>query len=200
MRKLSKLQMFIALIVALSFTLTVGAQDDEIDDDYFVDVDTYTYADPDPNDVIDMTSDATIEAITDSSADYYGALVTFEGTLSNFVGTRIFEVMEDELLTDSIVLVVNNSSNAFPSELVEGTLVRVTGRVHPSYDEFNEGDTYVYAPFDENAPTSETAHMNMISFVHNGFVPEEFGEHTLVEVLNVENVEIIGYDDLLTID
>jgi hypothetical protein len=191
-----------AVLLVFGISAVAMAQDDDVitDDDIITDVDVVTYEDPDVDAITEVTSDETIEAITDDSEAYYGAVVTIEGTLSNFVGTHIFEVSEDELFTNSIVLVVNNSSQAFPSTLVEGALVQVTGRVHPSYDELLEGYDWAFTPFDENAPQTDTERMNMIDFVHSGYVPEEFGEHTLVEVLNVENVEIIGYDDLLTID
>lgn len=188
------------LLLFVLASLAVAQEDDIVDDAFFQDVETVVHADPELVNINNMTQDATIEAITDDSESYYGAVVTFEGTLSNFVGTRIFEVMEDELLTDSIVLVVNNSSQAFPGGLVEGALVRVTGRVHPSYDEFLDDDTYAYTPFDEGAPESDVERTNMIDFVHRGYVPEEFGEHTLIEVLNVESIEVLGYDDLLTVD
>lgn len=182
----------------LAASVAVG-QEATPDDDFLTDVDPAPFVDPDPAIVTDVTEDATIEAITDDSAAYYDTVVTIEGTLSNFISPRLFEMREEETFTDSIVLVVNNSSQPFPPELLEGARLRVTGRVQPSYDEYLDSE-FVYSPFDPNAAEAETTRLNMIDFVHSGYVPEEFGEHTLFEVLNVENVEVLGYLDLLVID
>jgi hypothetical protein len=209
-----KLGRLLLLIVAVfSLTIVTAAQDDD-----FEDVDTIVVVDPDPAVVVDESSDAAIEAITDNSEDYYGAVVTIDATVSNFLSPRIFEVGEEELLTNSRVLVVNNSSQALPSSLIEGTVVRVTGRVHPSYDVINNGYDWTYEPYgdamsDEDMNTDEMAteeadmmqdstmegsRMNLVSFVHAGYIPGAFGQHTVLEVLNVENVEIVSYEDLIT--
>jgi hypothetical protein len=183
----------------LGLTSVVVAQDDQVGED-LTGVETMVYVDPDPVVITDMTSDATIEAITDNSTDYYGAIVTVEGEVNNMVGTRLFEISEDEFLSDSRVLVANNSSETFPAQMVEGMLVRVTGRVQPSYDIYQGDQAWTYTPFDENAEQiqieeGQSGRLNMVSFIHSGYVPEVFGQHTILEVLNIENVEIMGYDD-----
>ncbi len=191
------------MVIAAVFSLTAVAvaQDEE---ENFDDVDTLIVVDPDPAVVVDASSDATIEAITDNSPDYYGALVTINATVSNFLSPRIFEVGEEELLTNSRVLVVNNSSQALPTSLIEGTSVQITGRVHPSYDAIENGYDYAYEPYaaamdsEMESEEMDERRMNLVSFVQAGYIPGAFGQHTIVEVLNVENVDILRYDGLIT--
>lgn len=200
------LRMLMGVLFLLVMASVVMAQDTGINqDDAFADVERITYVDPDPIAVTDLTNDETIEAITDDSESYYGAVVTLEGQVSNFISPRIFEVgEEDELFTNSFVLAVNNSAEALPTGLVEEARVRVTGRVHPSFDIINGGYNWTYNPFNDDVAADtvqeDASRMNMVNFVQNGYVPEAFGQHTILEILNVENIEILGYDDLLTVD
>jgi len=173
---------------------------------YFVDVSRVYYVDPDASTINMETSDETIEAITDNSEDYYGAVVTVQGTLLNFVGSRIFELGEDEILTNSNVLVVNNSNQPFPSSLVEGVALQVTGRVVPSYDYVQDDTAWTYTPYDEamaaDAQNNQNGNgrLNMVNFVHTGYIPGVFGSHTIFEVLNVENITVLDYDGLIASD
>jgi len=197
MRKL--LSIMLMIVMVLGVTSIVFAQDTEpMVDDTFTDVDQVFYADPDPVFVTDMANDATIEAITDNSTDYYGAVVTIEAQLMNMIGTRIFELGQAELFSDSRVLVVNNTNETLPASLVEGATLRITGRVHPSYDVVQRDANWTYTPFDDTLQQQEQGRMNMVNFVHRGYVPDVFGQHTVVELLNVENIEVLGYNNLLT--
>lgn len=196
------LRIVMAMFLLFALSVVVVAQDEIIDEDeFFNDVERLVYVDPDPITISDQTSDGTIEAITDDSESYYGVVVTIEGQLVNFVSPRMFSMgEEDELFTNSFVLVVNNSNNDFSAGLVEGADIRVTGRVHPSHDVIMDGTDWAYTPFDEDAAVEDTDRMNMVSFAQRGYIPEEFGEHTIFEVLNIDSIEIIGYDDLLAVD
>ncbi|MCA9913743.1 MAG: hypothetical protein KC496_10360 [Anaerolineae bacterium] len=197
--------LILALALVFSLSLTVFAQDDMSNEPG--DVAPMTAADPDADTIYNETSDATIEAITDNSDEFYGTIVTIEGTVTNFLSPTIFEVGEEEVLTNSYVLVANNSSHAFPASMIEGTVIRVTGRVLPSYDVANN-DGWTYEPYGMAMNDSEMAteeamgmdgmqRMNVVDFIYRGYIPGTFGQHTVLEVLNVENVEIMSYEDLI---
>jgi len=218
----STFRKFLLLIIAV-FSLSVVAVAQEDDATGFDDVDTINYEDPAVEDLESETTDETIVAITDNSDDYYGAVVSIEGTVVNFLSPNIFEVGEVGALTNSRVLVVNNSSHTLSPDLIEGTVIRVTGRVLPSHDVIQDGYDWTYEPFHaDDAMMAEEAteepmmegteeameedmmsmegRMNLVSFVQAGYIPGAFGQHTLLEVLNVESIEVMDYTGLIATD
>ena len=186
------------IIVAILSVFSVSfAQDDTDPANPFNDVEMVNVADPDVNTVNEQATTANLGDITANSQDYYGSVVTIDGTLTNFVGSQLFEMGDDAVIGGSFVLVANNSSQPFPVGLVEGVTVRVTGRVQPSYDVITNGDTWTYEPFDPNAQATETERMNMVNFIHRGYIPDAFSQHTILELMNVENIEILDYSNLI---
>ena len=152
-----------ALVVALGImVLTVGAavvaqdrSNGHIYEGYTGEV--LTFNDPDPMEVESMVAtEGTLEAVTADSANWYGQVVTLEGEIGDFVNARIFSLGEGATLDNDQVLVVNNSSHAFPPEVIQEARVRVTGRIHPSRIAVDEGaQTDFGALFTvENANTS----------------------------------------------
>jgi hypothetical protein len=214
------LRTFLATLLLLTTSALVFAQDATSTPDpemdmtptdeqtTFNDVAWVYYVDPDVTTMSQVTNTETLANITDNSQDYYGAVVTIEGSLINFVGSRMFEVGEEALVTNSNVLVVNNSSQPLPASLIEGVDVRITGRVLPSYDVVQDDANWVYTPFDaamtEDAQSQEgnqnNGRLNMVDFVHSGYIPGVFGGHTVFEVLNVENIEVLNYEGLIVND
>lgn len=128
-------------LVALALGAVVVAQDgttDSIWEGFTGEV--LTFHDPDPAEVEGMVvTDGNLEAVTSDSENWYGQIVTLEGTVQDFVNARIFAVGEDALLDSDQVLVVNNSTIALPPEVMEGARIRVTGRIHPSLVAVEEG-------------------------------------------------------------
>ena len=124
-------------IMALSMGAVVIAQDDSVWEGYQGEV--LNNPDPDSSQVEGMVVDGDIQAVTDASDEYYGQVVSLEGVVGDFVSSRIFALGQGAAIDNRLVLVVNNSAEAFPPEIMQEARVRVTGRVHPSRIAIEEG-------------------------------------------------------------
>ncbi|MCC6616374.1 MAG: hypothetical protein IT320_23070 [Anaerolineae bacterium] len=81
----------------------------------------------------------TLEEVTADSASFYGSEVTIEGLVETFLNVNMFVLSEGAALDDDRVLVINNSGQPFPADVVVGAHVLVTGVIHPSRGEYHEG-------------------------------------------------------------
>ncbi|MCA9912122.1 MAG: hypothetical protein KC496_02180, partial [Anaerolineae bacterium] len=179
--KLSKVLLLLMAFTMLS--LVVTAQEEPIPEENFEQVQTIDTVDPAPEVVAENATNEIISDITENSEAFYGVMVTIEGRVNNYIGARVFEMGDDDLLSRNMVLVANNSSEPLPANLFEGAYVRLTGRVHPSYDVVSSGMDWSYELFDpEIETTSELERFNMVDLIQRGYVPNDFGSHTIIEL------------------
>lgn len=155
---------------------------------------------PDPvaDAIFGETEETSLEAVTANTDDFYGDVITLEGEIGEFINLRSFALGESAALDNDLVLVLNNSNTHFDPEIVTEARVRVTGRVYPSITAVEEGaQTNFGAIFDEAdenmyEPESDAAsRVDMLQFYYDGWLPQGFNNYTVLEILNVENVEFI---------
>jgi hypothetical protein len=133
-------------------------------------------------------------------------VVTLEGEIGEFVNSYSFALGESATIDNDLVLVINNATEPFPPEIIVETFVRVTGRVHPSEVAINEGaqtdfgSLFTLDYWNERQAELTTAEQagverqNIVDYYYYGEVPypDGFDNYTIIEVLNVENVEFLG--------
>jgi hypothetical protein len=73
--------------------------------------------------------------LTANTEAYYGQVVTVEGNMTEFLNVRAFILDDEALLAENRVLVINNSPASFDITLRPDLWLRVTGVVHPAYNE-----------------------------------------------------------------
>jgi len=190
-------KVLLSLLVFASLSIGTVAQDDPAPGENFEDVQTIDTVDPDPEAVAEAATNEIIPDITEDSEAYYGSIVTVEGRVNNFVGARVMEVGDADLLDRDMVLVANNSSDPLPANIFEGAVIRLTGRVHPSYEVVSGGLEWTYELFDIEAETTELERFNIIDLLQKGYLPGAFGSHTIIELMSIENLEVLGYEGLI---
>jgi len=188
-----------ALLIAIVPTIAQDGGEMMQDDAYAM------LENPDPlaDAVFGEAETATIQSVTTSSDDFYGSVVTLEGEIGEFINVRAFALGESAAIDNDLVLVVNNSSQDFDPRIVMESFVRVTGRVHPSIEAIENGaQTDFGALFTDDgmymAQSDAQSRPNMLDFYYSGWLPNGFNNYTVIEVLNVENVEFLelGQDEI----
>lgn len=202
----------IAFLLIACSAFVIVAQDDMNETDTvaeYPEVDIIVGADPIADDIFaDADGDATIQSVTDESDQYYGGIVTLEGVVGDFVNARAFALGEGATIDNDLVLIVNNSRNAFDARIIQEARVRVTGRVHPSQVALNEGAMTdfgsLFTPEDGDFAlednsimamnSDERSRLDMVDWVQNGYFPEGFENYTIIEIVNAGNVEFIEFN------
>lgn len=200
----------LVMFIIGSFSVAFAQEDMTSPDPEMNDIDVIIYNDPTAQEVFDLSVDgATIESVTSESDEYYGEIVTLEGEIGEFVNSRIFALGESAAIDNDLVLVVNNSSETFDPRIMAEAHVIVTGRVHPSVVAINEGAqtdfgalfTVEEAEYDEETTATmmeEQGRRNMVQFAQNSYLAPGFDNYTIIEVVNIDNVEFVnfGRDDI----
>lgn len=193
---------FIALLVVISAFSIVGAQEENRYDG----VDMITGTDPDATEVQGMATESSLEDVTANSPDFYGAVVTIEGTISEFVNSYTFVLGEDATLDNDQVLVINNASHPYRPEVMTGARVRITGRVLPSVQAVNDGvDSNYDSMFHDDMMTAvsgtddmmddtmmhSTNRYDVVQFAQRGYFADHYDDYTIVEIVNRDNLELV---------
>lgn len=201
------------LIIGFLFTMSaflsiVPAQEDEGVAVVYDDVTILTNMDPTPDDIFNLSTETTLEELTTVSDEYYGRVVTVEGEIGEFVNARAFALGESATLDNDLILVVNNSNQTFPPEIMAEARVRVTGRVQPSRIAVTQGaqtdfgalftleDDTVESENEGMADTSSNGQErhDMVEFAQNGYFAAGFDNYTILEILNIETVVFYGFN------
>jgi hypothetical protein len=90
-------------------------------------------------DALANATETTIQEVTDNSNEFYGEFVTMDGEIGEFVNSYAFALGQSAAIDNDLVLVVNQSGEPFPPEIMTEARVTVTGRVHPSLIAVEEG-------------------------------------------------------------
>jgi hypothetical protein len=90
-------------------------------------------------DALANATQTTIQEVTDNSNEFYGEFVTMDGEIGEFVNSYAFALGQSAAIDNDLVLVVNQSGEPFPPEIMTEARVTVTGRVHPSLIAVEEG-------------------------------------------------------------
>ena len=154
-----------------------------------------------------MAVDGTIQSVTSNSDEYYGEVVTLEGEIGEFVNSYAFALGEGAAIDNDLVLVVNQSGEPFPQEIMVEAYVRVTGRVHPSLIAVEEGaQTDFGGIFTGDSAVEDTVEAAGEEIVQE--VEEEADEEALDDTMGEEAAEAtaeameegdeIGDDDMDT--
>lgn len=155
----------------------------------------------------------TLEEVASFPADFYEQSVTFNAYVSEFLNSGIFVAGENAVFDNDMVLVINNSGEAFPLYVTKGAQVQITGQVHPSLEfmeqerrrnmaaeavEDTDVDTEVPTPVpleEQDLEPLDGMGIAELQFIYDGHLNDFYNNFTIIVVDSIEHVEVyVGAD------